>query len=190
VKKISLVALGFVVAACTPLQPAASPKLSSWTSPDRRYQVDLPGQPVPRDVQEINGTGTIDFKVYGTEAEPYVFRVAALPYVGPIERFEASFDPKEELWHSSGKKVARMGGTVEKEEAVATDDGHLGRDVTFLVEDEGHRGRGVLRAFITRKKPFVRYEALCIAPVDVDFAPCTSFVQSFRPLEQVGASSK
>jgi hypothetical protein len=108
------------------------------------------------------------------------------PYVGPIQAFEAAFDPKTELWHSSGKKIARMGGTVEKEDSVVTDDRHLGREVTFLVEDEGHRGRGILRALITRTKPFVRYEALCIAPVDTDFGPCTSFVQSLRPLEPGG----
>lgn len=179
----TFVGLALFVVACAPLPPASAPKLSPWTAPDHRYRVDLPGQPVPRDVQEINGTGAIDFKVYAIDAEPYVYRVAALPYVGPIQPFEAAFDPKAELSHSSGKNIARMGGTVEREEPVTTDDRHLGRDTTFYVESEGRRARGILRALITRSKPFVRYEALCIAPVDAEFGPCTTFVQSLRPLE-------
>lgn len=174
--------LGWLLLAATGCAQNAQPNHPTsrpWSDPDHLYTVGVAREPTPRDVQELNGIGTINYKVYKIEAEPYTYRVAALVYPGPIPGM--AFDPQDELGHASGKSVARMRGTIASDQNVVENAELFGKDLIFSVEDGGHRGRGILRVFITRARPFVRFEALCIAPADADFEPCTAFVRSLHP---------
>ncbi|MBX3192815.1 MAG: hypothetical protein KF819_37875 [Labilithrix sp.] len=172
-----------VLAGCTPVADpssaaggAALGPATPWSDPDGRFTVDLAGAPKPRDAQEITAVGTVNYKVYGLDAEPYSFRVAAFAYPTLSGH---PLDVAGELGHASGRAVARMRGTVERE-ADVTVDGVPGKDLYFTVTaPNGTRGRGVHRMLIA--SPPTRYQAFCLAPASVDFAPCEAFVASLHP---------
>lgn len=157
--------------------PAVSSPPKPWSDPDGRFTIDVTGTPVPRAVQEITFIGTVNFKVYAIDDEIH-YRVSAFAY--PWEKGQP-FDLRGELWHASGKAVARMGGKPDRDDDV-TVDGIQGKDIHFsFTTPDGFAGHGVQRMLI-REEPPARYHAFCIAPLDVDLAPCEAFLRSFHPI--------
>jgi hypothetical protein len=167
--------------ACGLAEPTTSPRtaaVSTWTDPNGLYSIDVTSPPVPRDVQELNGVGTINFKVYSIDDPPYSSRVTAFAYPGS----SLAFDAEGELEHASGKAVARMGGQVTGREPVSLP-GMIGLDLRFSVtSDDGGEGRGIARMLIAPAPNPKRYHAFCLAPKGADFAPCERFIQSLHPL--------
>ena len=171
------VCLLLVAGGCVGRPRVASPPTSRpWSDPEGRFVIDLPGAPVARRVQEITAIGTVNFTVYGVNAEPYAFRVTAFAYpAGP----DTAFDAAGEILHASRRGIARMRGTVESEAPVIVD-GVAGLETHFsITSPEGERGVGVQRMFVG--SPPTRYHAFCLAPASADPAPCIAFVASLRP---------
>jgi hypothetical protein len=169
-----------------PLPPATSPPTQVFTDPAGLFTIDAPGQPEPsRPAQELTHVGAVSFQVHRFNPGPYAMRAYAFAYpwcgspdprgCGPVIKFDAAGD----LWHSSGKQIARMRGRPESFVPVTVPgaDGLVGRDTLFALAG----GRGVMRTLIAPPPRPRRWVAFCLAPDTADFGPCLAFVRSLRP---------